>query len=123
MLAEVLVDKRFQGEPSSDSAPTAMLLQRSFECRPRVRLGSEAAALDALRVAPAGPVAVGPALAAVASDGCELEDLSLLDHEILLLFIDPLREPDGHASADLGTRTVPTDALVRVRGDLGHVRT
>jgi hypothetical protein len=99
VLAEIFVDERREGEPASDPVPTSVLLQRSLQRRLRIRVASEAAALYPLRVAPARPIAVGPELAAVASNGCELEDLSLLDHENLLL-VDPLHEPDRDASAD-----------------------
>jgi len=78
VLREVLVDELGEREPLPHPAPAAVLLQRPLQRHPRIRLVSEAAALHPLRVAPAGPVAVRPELAAVASNGSELEYLALL---------------------------------------------
>jgi len=82
VLGEVLLA---EGERPGEPVPAPQPLKRALEGGPRVLLAREAAALDSLRTASGGPIAVRPQLATVASSGCELEYLSLLDHQNLLV--------------------------------------
>ncbi|HLF00106.1 MAG TPA: hypothetical protein VI540_09430 [Gaiellaceae bacterium] len=80
VLVEVSLDELGEREHPRAAVGSSQLLECSLERRPRILFAGKAAALNSLRVASAGAVAMCPKLAAVASDGCELEDLSLLDH-------------------------------------------
>jgi hypothetical protein len=80
VLGEVLVDELGEGGPSSHPTLPPELLQRSLECRSRVGLDSEAAALHAPRVASSSSEPVGPEAIPIGTPGRKLEDLALLQH-------------------------------------------
>ena len=90
MLGEILLDELRERQRLREAVCSAQLVERALERRLRVLLAGEAAVLDSLRAATADAVPVGPLVTAVASNGCELEYLSLLDHPTLLVRL-PIR--------------------------------
>jgi hypothetical protein len=80
VLGEILLDELGERQHSPVALPATEPFQCPLERRPRILLAWKAAALDPLRGAPAGAVAVRPQWLPVAGPRVELEDLTLLQH-------------------------------------------
>src|SRR5207302_4520581 len=82
VLVEVGLHELREREPPCDPALSSKPLELTLERIARVLLGGEPTALDALRVAPAGAVAVGPQPLTVGAAARQFECLSLLHHRL-----------------------------------------